>query len=187
MKYEKATKGDIGLSLVVPVYGLLVGVLALLKGEFRRALTMMILSALVGTALVFYWTEQSSDQESATTMRPAQLVPASLEERLAAMARAVDEGGSTMINSDTRLDSAESGPGLRLKAHYTLVNYKSTDISNEILESRLTPAVKHASCTNRDIRPLLDQGVIVINDYKGSDGNPIGVIGVTKEACNESR
>jgi hypothetical protein len=41
MKYEKATTGDIILSITLPGWGVLIGLIALLKGEFKRAWTMI--------------------------------------------------------------------------------------------------------------------------------------------------
>lgn len=47
MKLEKATTGDIVLSAIVPGWGLLVGLIALIKKEVRRGLTMVGISALM--------------------------------------------------------------------------------------------------------------------------------------------
>lgn len=47
MKLEKATTGDIVLSLIIPGWGILIGLIALTKQEFRRGLTMFGLSVLV--------------------------------------------------------------------------------------------------------------------------------------------
>lgn len=47
MKLEKATTGDTILSVVIPGWGLLIGLIALIKKEFRRGLTMIGLSLLM--------------------------------------------------------------------------------------------------------------------------------------------
>lgn len=47
MKLEKATTGDIVLSVIIPGWGFLIGIVALLKKEFRRGLTMLGISALM--------------------------------------------------------------------------------------------------------------------------------------------
>lgn len=52
MKLEKATTSDIALSLIIPGWGVLIGLIALIKQEFRRGLTMFGLSAL--TILVIF-------------------------------------------------------------------------------------------------------------------------------------
>jgi hypothetical protein len=47
MKLEKATTGDIVLSVIIPGWGGLVGLIALIKKEVRRGLTMLGISALM--------------------------------------------------------------------------------------------------------------------------------------------
>lgn len=47
MKLEKATKGDIALSVIIPGWGVLIGLIALIKKEIRRGLTMLGISALM--------------------------------------------------------------------------------------------------------------------------------------------
>lgn len=47
MKLEKATTGDIVLSVIIPGWGGLVGLIALIKKEFRRGLTMLGISVLM--------------------------------------------------------------------------------------------------------------------------------------------
>lgn len=47
MKLEKATTGDIVLSVIIPGWGVLIGLIALVKKEVRRGLTMLGISALM--------------------------------------------------------------------------------------------------------------------------------------------
>lgn len=47
MKLEKATTGDIVLSVIIPGWGVLIGLIALVKKEIRRGLTMLGISALM--------------------------------------------------------------------------------------------------------------------------------------------
>jgi hypothetical protein len=47
MKLEKATTGDIVLSVIIPGWGALIGLIALIKKEFRRGLTMLGISILI--------------------------------------------------------------------------------------------------------------------------------------------
>lgn len=46
-KLEKATVMDIILSVVIPGWGVLIGLIALIKREFKRGLTMLIISAVM--------------------------------------------------------------------------------------------------------------------------------------------
>ena len=52
MKLEKATAGDIVLSAIIPGWGFLVGLFALVKQEFKRGLTMLAISAAMIAMLV---------------------------------------------------------------------------------------------------------------------------------------
>jgi len=45
LRFEKATTGDIILSIIIPGWGVLIGLIALCKGEKKRAGTMIIISA----------------------------------------------------------------------------------------------------------------------------------------------
>lgn len=47
MKLEKATTGDIILSVIIPGWGVLIGLIALVKKEFRRGLSMLGISVLM--------------------------------------------------------------------------------------------------------------------------------------------
>lgn len=47
MKLEKSTTGDIVLSLIIPGWGILIRLIALIKMEFQRGLTMFGLSVMV--------------------------------------------------------------------------------------------------------------------------------------------
>ena len=47
MKYTKATTVDIVLSIILPGWGVLVGLIALLKGEVKRAGTMISIGILI--------------------------------------------------------------------------------------------------------------------------------------------
>lgn len=46
-RLAKATVGDIILSLVIPGWGVLIGLIALIKREFKRGLTMIILGVIM--------------------------------------------------------------------------------------------------------------------------------------------
>lgn len=47
MRLESATKSDIVLSVIIPGWGLLIGLIALMKKEFRRGLTMIGIFVLI--------------------------------------------------------------------------------------------------------------------------------------------
>ena len=50
-KFEKATTGDIILTLILPGWGVLIGIIALIKGERKRARTIIVL----GILCIMFW------------------------------------------------------------------------------------------------------------------------------------
>ena len=108
----------------------------------------------------------------------------SLEKRLAEIAGQANQAAPANIDSNTRLDGARAGPGLRLTSTYTLVNAESEGISSATFETKLTPVVKKASCENPDLRPLINQGVVVVLEYRGNDGSPIGTLSINRDTCS---
>jgi hypothetical protein len=107
----------------------------------------------------------------------------SLEKKLAEIAGQANQAAPANIDPNTRLDGARAGPGLRLTSTYTLLNPESEGINSTTFAAKLTPVVKSASCKNPDLRPLIDQGVVVVLEYRGNDGNPIGTLSINREIC----
>jgi hypothetical protein len=107
----------------------------------------------------------------------------SLEKRLAEIAGQANQAAPASIDPNTRLDGARAGPGLRLTTTYTLLDPESEGISSTTFETKLTPVVKQASCKNPDLRPLIDQGVVVVLEYRGKAGNPIGTLSINRDTC----
>ena len=86
----------------------------------------------------------------------------SLTSRLAEIAAQANQAAPANVDSETRLDGARAGPGLKLTSMYTLVNAESNGVNSTTFEARLAPTVKKASCDNPELRPLIDQGVVVV-------------------------
>jgi hypothetical protein len=108
----------------------------------------------------------------------------SLQRRLSEIAGQANGAAPAEIDPDTRLDSARAGPGLRLTISYTLVNAESNGVGSAKFETQLTPTIKKASCANSDLRPLIDRGVVVLLEYRGKQGNPIGTVIINRETCS---
>jgi hypothetical protein len=106
-----------------------------------------------------------------------------LTRRLAEIAGQANQAAPADVDSDTRLDGARAGPGLRLTSMYTLVNAESNGVNSTTFEAKLAPTIKKASCDNPELRPLIDQGVIVVLEYRGNRGNPIGTISLNRDTC----
>jgi hypothetical protein len=107
----------------------------------------------------------------------------SLTRRLAEIAGQANQAAPALVDPDTRLDGARAGPGLKLTSMYTLVNAESNGVSSTTFEAKLAPTVKSASCNNPELRPLIDQGVLVVLEYRGNQGNPIGTISLDRDVC----
>jgi hypothetical protein len=107
----------------------------------------------------------------------------SLTRALAQIAGEANGAAPAEIDSDTRLDGARAGPGLKLTSMYTLVNAESNGVNSTTFEAKLAPIVKKASCENPDLRPLIDQGVVVVLEYRGNAGNLIGTVSLNRDTC----
>jgi hypothetical protein len=110
-----------------------------------------------------------------------------LQRRLAEVAGQSNAAAPAAIDPDTRLDGARAGPGLRLTVTYTLVNAESNGVDSTTFEAKLTPTIKEGSCANPDLRPLIDQGVVVVLEYRGKQGNLIGTVNVNRETCGTQK
>jgi hypothetical protein len=106
-----------------------------------------------------------------------------LTRRLAEIAGQANQAAPANVDSDTRLDGARAGPGLKLTSMYTLVNAEANGVNSTTFEAKLAPTIKSASCENPDLRPLIDQGVVVVLEYRGNQGNPIGTVSVNRDTC----
>lgn len=106
-----------------------------------------------------------------------------LQRRVSEVAGQANGAAPAEIDPDTRLDGARAGPGLRLAIDYTLVNSESNGVDSTTFETKLTPTIKKNSCTNPDLRPLIDQGVVVALEYRGKQGDPIGTVNIDRETC----
>jgi len=107
--------------------------------------------------------------------------------RLAEIAGQANQAAPADVDADTRLDGAKAGPGLRLTIMYTLVNPESQGINGTTFGTKLTPVVKDGSCRNTELRPLIDQGVVVVLEYRLDNGNPIGTISINRDTCRAIR
>jgi len=111
----------------------------------------------------------------------------SLTIAIAGIAGQANGAAPATIDSDTRLDGARAGPGLKLTSFYTLVNAEANGVDTTNFDSKLAPTIKKASCDNPELRPLIDQGVVVVLEYRGKQGNPIGTVSVNRDTCGALR
>lgn len=106
-----------------------------------------------------------------------------LQRQIASIAGQANQASPAAVDPDTRLDGAKAGPGLKLTIMYTLVNAEANGVTSETLPTKLAPVVKKNSCENPDLRPLIDQGVVMVLEYRGLKGNALGTVNVNRDAC----
>ncbi|HWZ64033.1 MAG TPA: hypothetical protein VNX02_13500 [Steroidobacteraceae bacterium] len=129
--------------------------------------------AMVCAALTACDTQESAQFKAAMT----------LQRRLAEIAGQANGAAPAAVDPDTRLDGARAGPGLRLTVMYTLVNAESNGVDSTTFEAKLTATITEGGCANPDLRPLIDQGVVVVLEYSGRQGNPIGTVNINRVTC----
>ncbi len=106
-----------------------------------------------------------------------------LQRAIAQIAGQANGAAPAAVDPNTRLDGAKAGPGLSLTVMYTLVNPEANGVSSANFDESLAPTVRENSCANPDLRPLIDQGVVVVLEYRGLRGDPIGTVNVNRETC----
>jgi len=106
-----------------------------------------------------------------------------LQRQIASIAGQANQAAPAAVDPDTRLDGAKAGPGLKLTTMYTLVNAEANGVTTETFETKLAPVVKQGSCENTELRPLIDKGVVVVLEYRGLKGNPLGTVSVNRDTC----
>jgi hypothetical protein len=106
-----------------------------------------------------------------------------LQRRLAQIAGQANGAAPAVVEPGTRLDGARAGPGLRLTVSYTLLTAESNGVDGAAFEKSLTPTIRVNGCANPDLRPLIDQGVVVVLEYRGKQGGPIGTVNINRETC----
>lgn len=106
-----------------------------------------------------------------------------IKRRLAEIAGQANGAAPAEIDSDTRLDGAKAGPGLKLTTMYTLVNSESDGMNSATFAAKLAPVIRKGSCENTDLRPLIDRGVVVVLEYSGSNGKPLASLSIDRATC----
>ena len=123
-------------------------------------------------------------QDSGKPGGPVQMNSVQLLQRITQIAGQANAASPAAVDPDTRLDGAKVGPGLRLTSRYTLVNAESQGLTTATFETKLAAVIKDGSCQNPELRPLIDQGVLVVLEYRALDGSPIGTISINRDTCS---
>jgi|SRR5579859_129605 len=129
--------------------------------------------AMVCAALTACDTKESAQFKAALT----------LQRKIAQIAGQANGAAPAAVDANTRLDGARAGPGLRLTVMYTLVNAESNGVNSATFEPLLAPTIRENGCANPDLRPLIDQGVVVALEYRGKRGDLIGTVNIHRATC----
>jgi hypothetical protein len=133
----------------------------------------------LGCLAVVCVTITGCDTKSPTQFNAAR----NLQSRIEQIAGQANSAAPTAVDPDTRLDGAKAGPGLRLTVMYTLVNPEANGVNAGTLKARLAPTVTESSCANPDLRPVIDQGVVVALEYRDLRGVPLGTVSIDRATC----
>ena len=128
---------------------------------------------MVGATLIACDTKNSAQVKAGLT----------LQRKIAQIAGQANSAAPAVVDPDTRLDGAKAGPGLTLTVMYTLVNAEVSGVNGPTFEASTAPTIKENTCTNPDLRPLIDQGIVVVLEYRGKRGDPVGTVSVNRGTC----
>ena len=117
----------------------------------------------------------------------AQEVEAKLVEGLKIAANQFNQKLPMMLDSNTRLDRATVGPGVRMVYHHTLPGYTSKDIDSNLLRNTLRPEVMRNVCSSSEMKKSLQFGGIYAYAYYGSDGVEIAQFEIDRSDCGFSK
>ena len=76
-----------------------------------------------------------------------------------------------MVDSETRLDNAIALPENTFQYNYTLVNMNKENMNVSEAEDFLQPNILNSIKTNPDLKVFRDNNVIMVYNYKDSNGN----------------
>lgn len=99
---------------------------------------------------------------------------------LANMAVQVNKQLPVIYDTENRLDSVTSGPGLRFTYNYIM----PTPSDKELFYRSKLSQLKTEVCPMHDMKLYLLRGVIICYSYRAPDGSLIANIDITPKDCN---
>jgi hypothetical protein len=185
-------------SLLIPIWGLGIGLMALQKKETRRALTFLVpagvmilfilivkLSGIADTTELYASAPGSAVADEASSAQGMENLPEEVMKELLTAANNVTRVAPRMIDANTRLDGAFAGPGATFTYLYTLPKVVSTQMQPGYFDSKVAPNLKRAVCASRQLQFFFDNKVVVTYKYRGNDGAPIGSIMFSGKTCRK--
>lgn len=82
-----------------------------------------------------------------------------------------NQGGSKMVDKDTRLDSLSVMPGKCLVYHYTTVTYTRDDLDSNALKKIMRPSIRKTIMEEKDMATLRNNEVTFRYTYYDKEGN----------------
>ena len=118
-----------------------------------------------------------------TQKQPAisESVDSSVESTLAFVSQKSNADLPRMIDRSTRIDTTFVGPGRRFTYVYTLTDRRSSDVSQDELDTTWKANAISRVCGT--MQPMIDDGVEIVFQYFGNDGGPIGKVNVLPSDC----
>lgn len=104
-------------------------------------------------------------------------------EVLKAAADEVNKQAGSMIDKDTRLDSA-SGVNNTLRYNYTMVNVAAAEVDSQQFSNIIKPMLVGSTCQQMKI--FYSNGVKVVFSYKGKGGKSISTVTISPKDCGYS-
>lgn len=182
------------IALLIPLWGLVHGLMALKKQDKKRA---WIFLAPSGAMLLFILAVKLSglannvdamasdaSAPSASASTPTSSAPAdAVEQELLTAANNVTKVAPQMLDAETRLDGAFAGPGHTFTYLYTLTKRAASQLKPGYFDAKVAPSLKRAGCASKQLQFFFDNKVEVTYKYRGSDGAPLGTVTMSRNTC----
>lgn len=105
-----------------------------------------------------------------------------LDGHIAEVARQANLVAPTMVDADTRVDSANA-EGHRLTYHLTVLHIANR-INGAAFDQKIRPQVLRSTCENS--KDLLAKGALLIMEYRADDGRRLGQVLVNQDLCTSA-
>lgn len=87
------------------------------------------------------------------------------------------------VDSDTRWDATEAGPGRRFTYQYTIVAARAAEVDAAWFYQNMSSNLRNSVCTNQDMSVFFKNGVTVVYSYRGRDSRHITKIELSPQNC----
>lgn len=154
---------------------------ALYVSGIQLLIGIVIIGALAAISIPAY--QKYVTRAKQAEARQSSVAPRFIENKLIGIANEVTRSAPKMLDTDTRLDGAVAGPGLKFTYLYTLPNIESAQVAPGVFNTKLARTIENSACGSSQLKPFFDSNVSVIYDYRGKDGSRIGSVEVNRIKC----